>query len=185
MLVITSVDDERKGLSLGADAYCVKPIRRETLIDQLKRLTSAATEGSGGEQKIQTESTQLCILVIDDEPVDRYILVRLLEQQPCIIEQAASGFEGLRILREIKPDLILDLNMPGLSGYEVLTHIKADPATGDIPVAVVTSADLSAQQRLQIEGQAFAMMNKVNLSAKAIDNVLAAAMEPASRAGTS
>jgi CheY-like chemotaxis protein len=70
--------------------------------------------------------------------------------------------------------------MPGLSGYDVLTHIKADPATRDIPVAVVTSADLSAQQRLQIEGQAFAMMNKVDLSAKAIDNVLAAAMEPAS-----
>ena len=181
VLVITSVDDERKGLSLGADAYCVKPIRRETLIDQLKRLTSAAAEGSGGEQKLQTESTQLCILIIDDEPVDRYILVRLLEQQPCIIEQAASGFEGLRILREIKPDLIfLDLNMPGLSGYEVLTHIKADPATRDIPVAVVTSADLSAQQRLQLEGQAFAMMNKVDLSAKAIDNLLAAAMEPAS-----
>jgi CheY-like chemotaxis protein len=83
-------------------------------------------------------------------------------------------------LREIKPDLIfLDLNMPGLSGYQVLTRIKADPARRNTPVAVVTSADLSAQQRLQLEEQACAMMNKVDLSAKAIDDLLAAAMEPA------
>ena len=180
ILVITSVDDERKGLSLGADAYCLKPIGRDTLITQLQALTGPSAEPSGGEQRLQTGNTQLCILIIDDEPVDRYILLRLLEQRPYIIEQAASGLEGLRILREIKPDLIfLDLNMPGLSGYEVLNHLKADPAMRNIPVAVVTSADLSAQQRLQLEGQSCAVMNKVDLSAKAVDDLLAAAMQPA------
>jgi CheY-like chemotaxis protein len=179
ILVITSVDDERKGLSLGADAYCLKPIGRDTLIRQLQALTGASAEPSGGEQRLQPGNAQLCILIIDDEPVDRYILLRLLEQRPYIVEQAASGFEGLRILREIKPDLIfLDLNMPGLSGYEVLNHIKADLATRNIPVAVVTSADLSAQQRLQLEGQGCAVMNKVDLSAKAVDDLLAATMAP-------
>jgi signal transduction histidine kinase/CheY-like chemotaxis protein len=179
VLVITTVDDERKGLSLGADAYCLKPIGRDTLIRKLQALTGVSAELSGGEPRVEA-GAQLCILIIDDEPVDRYILLRLLEQQPCIVEQAASGFEGLRILREIKPDLIfLDLNMPGLSGYEVLNRIKADPATRNIPVAVVTSAELSAQQHLQLEGQACAVMNKVDLSAKAIDDLLAAAMEPA------
>jgi signal transduction histidine kinase/CheY-like chemotaxis protein len=179
VLVITTVDDERKGLSLGADAYCLKPIGRDTLIRKLQALTGVSAELSGGEPRVEA-GAQLCILIIDDEPVDRYILLRLLEQQPCIVEQAASGFEGLRILREIKPDLIfLDLNMPGLSGYEVLNRIKADPATRNIPVAVVTSAELSAQQHLQLEGQACAVMNKVDLSAKAIDDLLAVAMEPA------
>jgi signal transduction histidine kinase/CheY-like chemotaxis protein len=179
VLVITNVDDERKGLSLGADAYCLKPIGRDTLIRKLQALTGGSAELSGGEPTVEA-GAQLCILIIDDEPVDRYILLRLLEQQPCIVEQAASGFEGLRILREIKPDLIfLDLNMPRLSGYEVLNRIKADPATRNIPVAVVTSAELSARQHLQLEGQACAVMNKVDLSAKAIDDLLAAAMEPA------
>jgi CheY-like chemotaxis protein/two-component sensor histidine kinase len=179
VLVITSVDDERKGLSLGADAYCLKPIGRDTLISQLQALTGASAEISGAEQALQNGNAQPCILIIDDEPVDRYLLVRLLEQQPCIIEQAASGFEGLRILQEIKPDLIfLDLNMPGLSGYEVLNQIKAHPATRNILVVVVTSADLGAHQRQELEGKAYALMNKVDLSAKAVDDLLAAATAP-------
>lgn len=181
VLVITSVDDERKGLSLGADAYCLKPIGRDTLIRQLQALTGASAEISGAERTLQNGNAQPCILIIDDEPVDRYILLRLLEQQPCIIEQAASGFEGLRILQEIKPDLIiLDLNMPGLSGYEVLNRIKAHPATRNIPVAVVTSAELGAHQRQELEGKAYALMNKVDLSAKAVDDLLAAATAPVS-----
>jgi signal transduction histidine kinase/CheY-like chemotaxis protein len=180
VLVITSVDDERKGLSLGADAYCLKPIGRHTLIRHLQDLTGPSAEIADAEKTLQKGNAQPCVLIIDDEPVDRYILVRLLEQQPCIIEQAASGFEGLKILREIKPDLIfLDLNMPGLSGYEVLNHIKAHPATRNIPVAVVTSAELGAHQRQELEGKAYALMNKVDLSAKAIDDLLAAATAPA------
>lgn len=180
VLVITSVDDERKGLSLGADAYCLKPIGRETLISQLQDLTGLNAEISGAEQTLKKGKAQPCVLIIDDDPVDRYILVRLIEQQPCIVEQAASGFEGLRILQEIKPDLIfLDLNMPGLSGYEVLKQIKANPATSNIPVAVVTSAELGSHQRQELEGKAYALMNKVDLSAKAVDDLLAAAMAPA------
>jgi signal transduction histidine kinase/CheY-like chemotaxis protein len=179
VLVITSVDDERKGLSLGADAYCLKPIARDTLIRQLQALTGVNVEISGAEQALQNGNAHPCILIIDDEPVDRYILVRLLEQRPCIIEQAASGFDGLRILQEIKPDLIfLDLNMPGLSGYEVLHHIKADPATRNILVVVVTSAELGAHQRQELEGKAYALINKVDLSAKAVDDLLAAAVAP-------
>jgi CheY-like chemotaxis protein len=180
VLVITSVDDERKGLSLGADAYCLKPIGRDTLISQLQALTGVNAEISGAEQLLPNGKAPRCILVVDDEPVDRYILVRLLEQQPCIIEQAASGFEALALLREIKPDLIfLDLNMPGLSGYEVLSQIKADPAMHNIPVAVVTSAELGAHQRQELERKAYALINKVDLSAKAVDDLLAAAMAPA------
>ena len=105
VLVITSVDDERKGLSLGADAYCLKPIGRETLIRHLQALTAQVLK-SRRRTSAPTRTCAACILIIDDEPVDRYILVRLLEQQPCIVEQAASGLEGLKILQEIKPDLI-------------------------------------------------------------------------------
>jgi signal transduction histidine kinase/DNA-binding response OmpR family regulator len=180
VLVITSVDDERKGLSLGADAYCLKPIGRDTLIRQLEDLTGLDAEIAAVEQTLKKGNAQPCVLIIDDDPVDRYILVRLIEQQPCIVEQAASGFEGLSILQEIKPDLIfLDLNMPGLSGYEVLKQIKANPAIRNIPVAVVTSAELGADQRQELEEKAYALMNKVDLSAKAVDDLLGAAMAPA------
>ena len=74
--------------------------------------------------------------------------------------------------------------MPGFSGYEVLNQIKADPATRNIPVAVVTSAELGAQQRRELEGRVYALINKVDLSAKAVDDLLAAARENGGRPGT-
>jgi CheY-like chemotaxis protein len=69
--------------------------------------------------------------------------------------------------------------MPGLSGYEVLNQIKANPATRDIPVAVVTSAEIGAHQRQQLEGKAYTLMNKVDLSTKAVDDLVVAATAPA------
>jgi CheY-like chemotaxis protein len=60
-----------------------------------------------------------------------------------------------------------------------LKQIKANPATRNIPVAVVTSAELDAHQRQELAGKAYVLMNKVDLSAKAVDDLLAAAMAPA------
>ena len=76
-------------------------------------------------------------------------------------------------MRETKPNLVLlDLNMPDLSGYEVLDRIKADPVTRDIPIAVVTSAVITDQERLQLEGQTCAIMNKSDLSPERIGHLL-------------
>ena len=184
VLVLTSVEDERKGLSLGADAYCVKPIGRERLLDQLARLTGENRASAGEPTNGHGESGQMHVLIVDDEPADRYLLARLLERRSCIVSEAASGSEGLASLHEVKPDLIvLDLNMPGLSGYGVLDRIKADPVMSDIPVAVVTAADVTTQQRLQLEGGACILINKSDLSDETIDRLLrtaaGAAREPA------
>jgi CheY-like chemotaxis protein len=60
-----------------------------------------------------------------------------------------------------------------------LNHIKADPATRNVPVAVVTSAELGAHQHQELKGKVYALMNKVDLSAKAVDDLLAATTAPA------
>ena len=81
------------------------------------------------------------ILVVDDNAVNRTVLVELLAVEHYIVATAADGFEALAKI-EVEPlDLVLlDLMMPGLDGFEVCRRIKSDPATEHIPVIMVTAA---------------------------------------------
>ncbi len=82
------------------------------------------------------------ILVIDDEPAARDLVQRALTKEGYRVETAGSGPEGLALARRIKPAAItLDVMMPGMDGWAVLTVLKADPATADIPVVMLTVVD--------------------------------------------
>lgn len=82
------------------------------------------------------------VVVIDDEPTARDLLQRLLRAEGFQVLAAAGGEEGLRLIHAIHPDIItLDLMMPGVDGWTVLTQLKADPATAEIPVIVVSILD--------------------------------------------
>ncbi len=82
------------------------------------------------------------VLVIDDDPAVRELMGRFLGRERFRVAQAAGGEEGLRLARTLRPDAItLDVMMPGLDGWAVLTALKADPATADIPVVMLTIVD--------------------------------------------
>jgi signal transduction histidine kinase/CheY-like chemotaxis protein len=88
------------------------------------------------------DSLGAAILVIDDEPAARDLVQRALTKEGYRVETAASGPEGLAMARRIKPAAItLDVMMPGMDGWAVLTVLKADPATADIPVVMLTVVD--------------------------------------------
>lgn len=79
------------------------------------------------------------ILVVDDEPDVLIYLSCFLEDQGFEVDTASRGQEALTQVRERPPDLIsLDVNMPGMSGIEVLTQLRADPELAAIPVVLVT-----------------------------------------------
>ncbi len=79
-------------------------------------------------------------LVIDDDPAARVLMRNHLEDMGYRVLAARSGGEGLRIARGHTPDLIiLDLLMPGMSGWEVLGKLKADPDLREVPVIVATA----------------------------------------------
>ena len=79
------------------------------------------------------------VLVVDDEADSRVLLTNLIEQFGCHVVAADSGELGLRMAKEIRPDLItLDLLMPHVDGWEVLRRLKADADLKDIPVIVVS-----------------------------------------------
>jgi len=81
------------------------------------------------------------ILLVDDEPINIQVLSSTLKDKYEIIS-ALSGGEAIRLVKEQQPDLIiLDVMMPGLSGYDVCRSIKSDPSFADIPVIFLTALD--------------------------------------------
>jgi adenylate cyclase len=95
------------------------------------------------------------ILVIDDDPVNRQLLTSLLEQDGYRVDTAASAQQGLDKLGADPFDVVLlDLVMPEMDGYEVLTQIKADEALKHLPVLMITAVDDVASAARCIEAGA-------------------------------
>ena len=88
------------------------------------------------------ESGAGTVLVIDDEASVRDLMQRFLTKEGFRVVTAAGGEDGLRYARELRPDAItLDVMMPGMDGWAVLSALKADPDVTDIPVIMLTIVD--------------------------------------------
>ena len=95
------------------------------------------------------------ILVVDDTPANVKLLVDLLTVRGYAVAAAASGEEALARIAEQMPDLVLlDIMMPGLSGYDVCRRIRADAATALLPVVLCTSLDPKSERVNGIEAGA-------------------------------
>ena len=167
--VVTTVEDERKALALGADAYLNTPVDRQ-------RLQQVVT------QLVAPESIRR-LLVVDDEEISRYVLRQHLAAPRHVICEAASGDEAIRLAQTERPDVIcLDLMMPGLDGVEVLRRLKSDPATADIPVVVVTSKPLEESERQSLRALAVHVLAKDGVSRERALAAVDAAMRLAGKA---
>lgn len=94
-------------------------------------------------------SAQPRLLVVDDEPENLELLVRVFERHGCTVRAAATGREGLRVAREWRPDLLLlDVMLPDVNGREVCRAIKADAALADVFVALISSVEVSTDSRV-------------------------------------
>jgi two-component system cell cycle response regulator len=82
------------------------------------------------------------VLVVDDDPVNRLLLRRVLEREGLTVEMAADGGQGWEALTAGEYDLVLlDIVMPVLDGYGVLERMRSDPATRALPVVVISGSD--------------------------------------------
>ena len=88
------------------------------------------------------------VLIVDDYPGARYLRSRKLSDAGYEVLEASNGAEGLELARAAKPSLILlDVNLPDISGLEVCERLKQDPTTSSIPVIQITGAWLSEDAR--------------------------------------
>lgn len=104
-------------------------------------------------------------LVVDDSMLIRYTVCRFLEQSGYTVESATNGMEALQILERTRPDLIVtDMQMPKMSGSELITALKSKPQTAEIPIIIVAGrssgfdekenrANFAIYKDIDIEGQ--------------------------------
>jgi CheY-like chemotaxis protein len=151
VIVVSTVDDPGKGMALGADDYCVKPVDRADLVHRLTRLTAR-------------ESLKR-VLIVDDEEVSRYVLRHHIMTHERVVLEASNADEAVRLARSQRPHVIcLDLFMPDTDGFEVLRQLKSDPLTRDIPVVIVTSAHLADADQRELLQLAAGILTKERLS---------------------
>ncbi len=132
----------------GGEAAELKAAQAQ--IDVVDAAMEVATVEGGAEPRL--------VLVIDDDEPTIDLLRRWMHSQGYGVIAAMNGAQGLALARSRKPDLIiLDIFMPGQSGYEVLAALKADEALRNIPVVVASSDD---NRRLGLEAGAAEVMVK-------------------------
>ena len=89
----------------------------------------------------EAEASAGTVLVIDDEAVVRDLMQRVLTKEGFRVLTADNGEEGLRLAREQRPEITLDVMMPGMDGWVVLSALMADRELADIPVIMLTIVD--------------------------------------------
>lgn len=118
------------------------------------------------------------VLVVDDEETFRYVARHIVESEPTYeLIEAQDGAEGLARAQRDEPDvMILDLQMPVMSGHDVLKALAADPRTRDIPVIISTSLPLTGELQADLAG-ATQLLSKSNLSKETLLGALGRALQ--------
>ena len=101
------------------------------LLEETEKVRASGPHGHGEARKV---------LLVDDEDSLRKVMKDLLERDGYVVTEARDGVQALDQVDRVGPDIIvLDLNLPGLDGYGVLSHLRSRPATAAIPVIVLTA----------------------------------------------
>jgi adenylate cyclase len=137
VIMITIVDEHRRGIALGAAGYLTKPIDRERLRRVIGRFRAPARPTR--------------VLVVEDDAVQRERMLGWLKGPQWTVREAENGRVALKRIQENKPDVILlDLMMPEMDGFAVVAALQKEAGWHDIPVIVITARDLDAKDREQL-----------------------------------
>jgi len=138
VIIVTVVDQPSTGALLGADEYIIKPVDKPRLLSAIERCLN----------KRGPLARARPILIVEDDTPTREFLAELLFQKGYTVVTAADGAEARAAVAASPPELvILDLILPKVSGFELLAEWRASSSTLELPVFVLTSKDLSPQEK--------------------------------------
>jgi CheY-like chemotaxis protein len=153
VVVVSVVADQGKGFSLGASLVLQKPVAWD---DFSKGLDCLGLVPDGGRD--------VTVLIIDDDPTAVELMATQLLQRNYVVLRAHGGREGIELARRFHPHLIaLDLEMPEVTGFDVVQALKRDNSTAHVPIVVVTARDLSAADRARLNGQVLSLVGKSDI----------------------
>ncbi|MFC4159431.1 response regulator [Chitinimonas lacunae] len=153
---LAMVGDRERVLAGGFDGYLTKPIDPQAFVGQLESHLwhsvpslpppSPAWQLSAQPGKLRQDGAR--IVAVDDNPVNRELLRQTLEPSGYQVWLAGEVVEGLVLIWQIRPDLILsDQQMPSQDGFELIRQVKAEPALAAIPVVLLSSSCWGSRDR--------------------------------------
>ncbi len=152
VVMVTMLQDRQLGYALGAADFLTKPVDAEKLREVLSRHAGSGKSGAAHEMPV---------LVVEDDPASREMLVRVLRKEGYLVTEAENGSVALERIAEKRPELILlDLMMPVMDGFEFLSIIAAEPQLAGIPVIVITAKDLTPADREVLNGSVAEVFEK-------------------------
>ncbi|MCK4821743.1 response regulator, partial [bacterium] len=148
VIVISMLDQREIGFTMGIAEYFLKPVDKNTLISALDKI----------KQIIEVEVPR--VLVVDDEPNIVELVASMIEPDYSVI-RAYGGEEGIEKAFKEHPDaLILDLMMPVINGFDVISRLKDKPETKDIPIIICTGKDLTSDDIQLLSDNVVSVMRK-------------------------
>ena len=175
VIVVSMLDDRGRGFALGAAEYLVKPVGKDQLLAALYRAAAMPER-------------KRTVVAIDDDPLAIELVRASLEPEGWTVLGAATGQEGLAMIRERQPSaVLLDLLMPGMDGFEVVEALRADLDTKSVPVVILTSKSMTQQDKERLQGRITYVARKTEFDLSGLAGLLRWAstsrQSPASESG--
>jgi CheY-like chemotaxis protein len=147
---ILTVEEERQyGLEHGAFAFMNKPLTTDGLESAFDRIKSFAAP------------RMRKLLVVEDDPAEQLSIEELIGHHDVEITQATTGADALKSMREQQYDcVVLDLKLPDISGFDLLTEIQQDPRLRETPIVVFTGRELSQSEEDELRKKAKSIVLK-------------------------
>ena len=155
VVMYTMLDEKNFGLAIGASEYLIKPVSKEKILQVIDKY----------KQKAPSEY----ILVVDDNPDLRIMASRAIEKAGWEVKTAENGRSALALLEQQQPSVIfLDIMMPVMDGFEFVAVFQSHEEWKHIPIVVITSKDLTAEERRQLNGAVKKILQKGDLTSEKI-----------------
>jgi signal transduction histidine kinase/DNA-binding response OmpR family regulator len=135
VIILSIVDQKQVGFALGAADYLIKPVRKPTLLEAIRRHVPAPADEDSS------------ILLVDDDPKALELLEEALRSAGYEVQSVRSGARALEVLaNKVVGAILLDLLMPGIDGFQVIRHVRQEPTLKDLPILVMTAKNLSREE---------------------------------------
>ncbi|HEY4356306.1 MAG TPA: response regulator [Acidobacteriaceae bacterium] len=151
VIIVTVTDQRATGALFGSDDYIVKPVDRSILLAALDRCLNAKGKSEG----------EKSILVVEDDPATSELMAELLSNRGFAVKTVTDGQQARLHMQTSLPGLvILDLNLPQVSGFQLLAEWRSEPRTANVPVFVLTNKDLTQDEKEYLRANTGALFSK-------------------------
>ncbi len=149
VIILSIVDEKQLGFALGAADYLIKPVRKPALLETIRRHVSSPADDDSS------------ILLVDDDPKALELLEETLRSAGYETQGVRSGTRALEVLaNKAVGAILLDLLMPGMDGFQVIRHVRQEPALKELPILVMTAKNLSPDEIVLLNRETQGLLQK-------------------------